>query len=108
MDQPLSLADAILVVLTDQRESMACGPATAVGHVLNTIGLDELNMDDPTGTAYKMVLEAHVGELAMQVALMLEIALEDTDVWVSTDGAHATIDGMDPFEWLAAVGEDDE
>ena len=104
----LTLADAILVVLTDQRQSMACGPATAVSHALNTVSVATLNQDDATYEPYKMVLEAHVGDLAVQVALMLEISINEDDVWVSTDGAHATIDGMDPFEWLAAVGEDDE
>jgi len=104
----LTLADAILAVTTDQRQSFSCGPATAVGHVLNTLSLEQLNEDDATYEPYKMVLEAHVGDLAVQVALMLEISINEDDVWVSTDGAHATIDGMDPFEWLAAVGEDDE
>lgn len=103
----LTLADAILVVTTDQRQSMACGPATAVGHALNTLSVATLNEDDATYEPYKMVLEANQGELALQVALMLELGLEDGDVWVSTDG-YASIDGMDAFEWLAAMGEDDE
>lgn len=104
----LTLADAILAVTSDQRQSFSCGSATAVGHALNTLTLEMLNPDDATYEPYKMVLEAHVGDLAVQVALMLEISISEDDVWVSTDGANATIDGMDPFEWLAAIGEDDE
>lgn len=103
----LTLADAILVVLTDQRQSMACGPATAVGHALNTVSVDTLNEDDATYEPYKMVLEADRSDLVLQVAQMLEIGLTADDMWLSTDG-WLSIDGMDPFEWLAALGEDDE
>lgn len=100
----MDLATAIRLVVEDVRQSYPqMSEPAAIEHARDSVGVAELNWDEPNAAAWKLVLETHAGELVLSVAGLVDATIEDSDVWVSTDGAHATIDGMPALEWLDAV-----
>jgi|SRR5690242_13257813 len=104
MQQP-SLAFAINTVAADVRESHPdLSKPMAIQHALDTVSADTLDEDNETAASYRVVLTADAGEVALCLSeLVSGQRLDENDVWQSTDGRSATIDGVDALEWLNAV-----
>lgn len=100
----MDLATAIRTVETDIRQSyptLSLPLAIKLAReVTSTVGLNP--DDEPTYTAYRVLMAASEAEVILALAKLLELTLDHGDVWESTDG-YATIDGMDPYEWLTLM-----
>jgi subtilase family serine protease len=98
----MDLQAALEIVVKDIRASYpVLSTPMAVHHALNTTWMDALNMDDPTGPAYKAMLEANTAQQVLALAKTMKVALVAGDVR-EIDGV-ATIDGINPFVWLDAI-----
>lgn len=99
----MELTAAIQVVTQDVHASYPhLSRPLAIQHALDTVSPPALNHDDPTAPAYLRVHQASVAELTLAIAKMDGHTLDHGDVHESPmEGA--TIDGMNPFEWLDAV-----
>lgn len=107
MNRHAQLVQHLTTVTTDLQQSYpAMNAANAASHARNTLTVATLNTDDPTYRAYRAVLRADEGDLAMAVSDLVSAGLDENDVRQSA-GGHATIDGQPALEWLEAVfGED--
>jgi hypothetical protein len=99
----MNLLSAIELTVQDVRQSYPhLSRPLAIAHVINTVSVAELDWENGiTAPAYKGVLEASTAQLVLGIARLSNIALERGDV-VEIDG-QATIDSMDPYEWLDAL-----
>lgn len=93
---------AIQIVFSDVRASYPhLSRPLAIKHALDTTNERDLNLEDPTAPAYQAIHRASTATLVLAVAKAGNIQLDRGDV-VEIDG-EATIDGMEPFEWMDAV-----
>lgn len=69
--------------------------------VTRTVGLNP--DDEPTYTAYKVVMVASVAEIVLAIAKIYSLALDHGDA-LEIDG-EPTIDGQEPFTWLDEMGD---
>lgn len=98
----MPLNEAIAIVVRDVHASYPhLSRSLAIKHALDTTSEAELNWDDPTAPAYQAIHAASTASLVLAVAKLGNIQLDRGDV-LEIDG-EATIDGMEPFEWMDAV-----
>ena len=99
----MPLAQAIRLVVEDVHASHP-GMTTpaAIAHAWNSVDPAGLNWDDePSATAYSVVLSTDVMHLAVEIGREATLQLS---VWDFTgQGDDVTIDGMPALEWLDAM-----
>src|SRR5690348_10555953 len=76
----MDLATAIRLVVEDVRQSYPqMSEPAAIEHARDSVGVAELNWDEPNAAAWQLVLEAHVGELVLSVAGLVDATLRSEE-----------------------------